>query len=156
MSPLNLPNLTPAFDDDETAECLTDSLEIQCSTSTNLTPISLFGRSISWQNTVKYLGVTLNRKLSLKSHVKTVHDRHEPSPPPLLNKRSKPSIRNKVRLYTACIRPIMIYARVVFIQANPVQIHHLQAIQNKFMLNATVTPWCLTTSTSKLINGSLQ
>lgn len=107
-------------------------------------PITLFGKPIPWAKQAKYLGYILDSGLTCRAHIKSVRDRaafvlgrlH-----PLLNKRSKLSLRNKVRLYLTCIRPIMTYASVVFAHAAPTHIRRLQVIQNRFMRKATGAPW---------------
>lgn len=49
---------------------------------------------------------------------------------------------------TVSDRPIMTYAGVVFAQASPACTHHLQAIENRFMCNATSAPWYLAALTT--------
>lgn len=106
--------------------------------------ISLFGRPIPWSPTVKYLGVTLDSSLRFTQHFKNVRNRayfvlgrlHS-----LLCKRSKLALRNKVRLYLACIRPIMTYACPVFAHVAKSNVNSLQVIQNRFMRKATGCPW---------------
>ncbi|CAH2040606.1 unnamed protein product, partial [Iphiclides podalirius] len=51
------------------------------------------------------------------------------------------SLRNKVTLYKAVVRPIMTYASPVFAHIAPKQIHRLQVIQNRFLRRATGAPW---------------
>lgn len=109
-------------------------------------PVELFGKPIPWVKEVKYLGVILDRRLSFASHIKRVRNRaafvlnrlH-----PLINKKSKLSLRNKVRIYKTCIRPIMTYAGVTFAHVAPRHIHRLQTLQNKFLRKATGAPWYL-------------
>jgi hypothetical protein len=106
--------------------------------------IKLFDRRIPWVKKVKYLGVTLDRYLSFAPHIIEVRNRayfvlgrlfH------LIGKRSKMSLRNKCLLYTACVRPIMTYASVVFAHASKSNINKLQVIQNRFLRRATGCPW---------------
>ena len=68
-------------------------------------PISLFDRPIPWVNEVKYLGVTLDKKLTFLSHIKRVRGRalfvmNRLST--MTNKRSKMSLRNKLALQNLC------------------------------------------------------
>jgi Reverse transcriptase (RNA-dependent DNA polymerase)/Endonuclease-reverse transcriptase len=107
-------------------------------------PVRLFDRPIPWVKKVKYLGVTLDRYLSFAPHIREVRNRayfvlgrlfH------LINKRSKMSLRNKRTLYTACVRPIMTYASVVFAHVSVPKLRLLQNIQNRFLRMATGCPW---------------
>jgi hypothetical protein len=109
-----------------------------------LPSIKLFDRRIPWEKTVKYLGVTLDPRLSFGPHIKIVRDRaafvlgrlHS-----LIRKSSKMSLRNKVTLYKTCIRPIMTYASPVFAHAAMTHLRKLQVLQNRFMRRATGAPW---------------
>lgn len=108
--------------------------------------ISMLGTTIPWERKVRYLGVMLDSGLTFGSHIKMVRDRAAFALGRLhclLHKRSKLSLRNKIRIYTTCIRPIMTYASVVFAHAAKSHIHRLQVIQNRFMRNATGAPWFL-------------
>lgn len=60
---------------------------------------------------------------------------------PLINKKSKMSLRNKLTLYKTCIRPIMTYASVAFAHCRPPLIKRLQTIQNRFLRKAVGAPW---------------
>ena len=73
-------------------------------------PLRFIGEEIRWEEKVKHLGVTLNRRLTWSSHIDQV--RREASQrlgilSPLLNKRSGLSIRNGLMLYRQQIRPMM-------------------------------------------------
>lgn len=108
-----------------------------------LRPISMFGKAIPWESQAKYLGVILDNHLTFSKHLKAVRARaafalgrlHH-----LLNAKSKLSLRNKVRLYVTCIRPIMTYASVVFAHSSDNRLHRLQTLQNRFMRMATGAP----------------
>ena len=74
-------------------------------------PVTLFGEPIEWVDTTRYLGVTLNRRLSWSPHIDQIRRRtaHRMSMlGPVLN-RSDLSIRNGVLLYKQLIRPMMDY-----------------------------------------------
>ena len=106
--------------------------------------ITMFDQPIPWARETKYLGVTLDYRLTFQKHVKIVRDRaaffqgrlfH------LIGKRSKMSLRNKLTIYKACIRPVMTYASVVFAHAPPSTLEPLQIIQNKFVRSALGAHW---------------
>lgn len=107
-------------------------------------PIRMLGSQIPWELTTKYLGVTLDKNLTFRPHIKRVRKHatyvlsrlHY-----LVNARSKLSLKYKVRLYTACIRPIMTYASVVFAHVPGHRLQTLQALQNRFMRGAAGAPW---------------
>ncbi|CAB3260936.1 unnamed protein product [Arctia plantaginis] len=106
--------------------------------------IRMFGTPIPWARQAKYLGIILDDRLTFGPHIKAVRNRaafvlgrlHS-----LVNSKSKLSLKNKVRLYTSCIRPIMTYGSVVFAHARQHRIHRLQTLQNNFMRRATGAPW---------------
>lgn len=106
--------------------------------------LKIFNKPVTWTRQAKYLGVTLDDRLSFAPHIKQVRARaafvmgrlHC-----LLNSRSRMPLSSKVRLYTTCIRPIMTYASVVFAHVKPHRIHRLQTLQNRFMRRATGAPW---------------
>lgn len=106
--------------------------------------VTLYGQAIPWQKSVKYLGVTLDSGMYFRKHVAAVRKKaafvlsrlHY-----LLNKRSHMSLRHKVTLYKACVRPCMTYASVVFAHCAPSYIHSLQVLQSRFMRIATGAPF---------------
>lgn len=107
-------------------------------------PIKMLDRPIPWVNKVKYLGVTLDRKLTFRPHIKRVRNRAKfilGRLGILLNKNSKLSLRNKRTLYKTCVRPIMTYASVVFSHAAKSLLYSLQVVQNSFTRRAVGAPW---------------
>ena len=107
-------------------------------------PITMYGKPIPWEKRAKYLGVILDSHLNFGEHIKAVRSRaafalgrlH-----PMVNASSKLSLKCKLRLYTACIRPIMTYACAVFAHVKPFRIHRLQTLQNRFLRKATGAPY---------------
>lgn len=86
-------------------------------------------------DSVKYLGVILDKKLSFKQHLEYICEkavRCGKALYSLLNRRSKLNFKNKILLYKMCIRPIMTYAcQVWFFKASRTYRKKLQVIQNK-------------------------
>lgn len=112
------------------------------------TPITLYDKPIPWRQHAKYLGVTLDTRLTFRKHIDTVRNRAAfilGRLYPMLGKHSKLSLRNKVTLYKLCIRPIMTYASVVFAQTRPSHLDKLQKLQNRFTRIATGSPWYMRT-----------
>lgn len=106
--------------------------------------ITIFGQPIPWKNETKYLGVTLDRKLTWKAHTDSCLNKGNMAAAhlyPLLNRRSKLSAKTKLRLYKVIIRPIMTYASAVWGYAAKSHIHKLQVVQNRIIRMAFDAPW---------------
>ena len=74
--------------------------------------VTLFGEPIKWVDTTRYLGVTLDKRLTWSPHIDQVSRRTAQRVGllgPLLNRKSDLSIRNGVLLYKQLIRPKMDY-----------------------------------------------
>jgi hypothetical protein len=79
----------------------------------NPRPVALFGEPIVWVDTARYLGVTLDKRLTWASHIDQVRKKASQRLGVLgrlLNRRSGLSIRNGVLLFRQLIRPMMDYA----------------------------------------------
>lgn len=116
----------------------------RATTDSRLAPIQMFGRPIPWADEVKYLGVTLDRRLTFRSHIRRVRNRALfvlGRLGPMINKFSKMSLRNKLTLYKTCVRPIMTYASVAFAHVSMTLLKPLQVVQNRFLRRATDAPW---------------
>jgi hypothetical protein len=94
-------------------------------------PARLFGEPIQWVNEARYLGVTLDRRLTWSKHVDQVRKKAAQRLGilgSLLNRRSGLSIRNGVLLYKQLIRPMMDYACPVWRSAACSHIKKLQVL----------------------------
>ena len=103
-----------------------------------------------WESQVKNLSVVLDSKFSFRPHIKYVRNKATCAMSrlyPLICKRSKVSLRNKLTLYKTCIRPIMTYACVVFAHT---KIDLLQRVQNKFLRMPIRMPDCQDQSRSAI------
>ncbi|GBP21610.1 RNA-directed DNA polymerase from mobile element jockey [Eumeta japonica] len=90
---------------------------------------------IPWHHKYKYLGITLDKHLHFKDHIKRVRQNAQlylSRLSGMIGKKSKMSLRNKCTLYKVCIRPVMTYAAPVFAHANPKALYQLQILQNNF------------------------
>ena len=75
--------------------------------------VTLLGEPINWVDIIRYLGVTLDKRLTWSPHIEQVSRRTTQRMGlvgPLLSRRSDLSIRNGVLLYKQLIRPLMDYA----------------------------------------------
>jgi hypothetical protein len=104
----------------------------------------LYGKPIEWVDTARYLGVTLDKRLTWSKDIDQVRKKAAHRLGilgPLLNRRSSLSIRNGVLLYKQLIRPIMDYACSVWRSAAHSHIQNLQVLQSKCLRIATSSPW---------------
>jgi hypothetical protein len=107
-------------------------------------PLRLFGEPIEWVNTARYLGVTLDKRLTWSKHIDQVRKKAAQRLGilgPLLNKRNSLSIRNGVLLYKKLIRPMMDYGCPVWRSAAHSHVQKLQVLQSKCLRIATNSPW---------------
>ena len=93
------------------------------------------GTEIPILDSVKYLGVVFDKKLTFKKHVIQAGDKALKCGRalfPLLNRKSKLNWKNKLLLYNMCIRPIMTYGCQVWsTRCANTYLKKLQIIQNK-------------------------
>lgn len=99
------------------------------------TPLQIEGTKITPKHCVKYLGISMDKKLYFKTHIKNITDKVNNSIRtlyPLLNKKSPMSIKNKKLLYTVIIRPIISYAAPVWTHnASTTTLNTIQRLQNR-------------------------
>ena len=99
-------------------------------------PLVVEGNNVEWSTTVKYLGVIIDQRLTLKSH-------HEYSLKKaqkalrmfysFLSRRSDLSLTNKLLFYKIAIRPIFSYGAPVTCMAAVSNLKQLQTFQNKIL-----------------------
>ena len=90
---------------------------------------TLFGEPIQWVDTTRYLGVTLDTRLTWSPHIDQVRKKNAQRMGMLgrlLNRRSDLSIRSGVRLYKQLIRPLMDYACPAWRSAARTHVRRLQ------------------------------
>jgi hypothetical protein len=97
--------------------------------------LKFINEDIGWQDEVKYLGFLLDKKLLLKKHIdysinkasnaiRTLY--------PLINRKSKLSLKNKTLLYSSCIRSLLTYGSPILSNFScKTNNKKLQIIQNK-------------------------
>jgi hypothetical protein len=107
-------------------------------------PVALFGEPIVWVDTARYLGESLDKRLTWATHIDQVRKKASQRLGvlgPLFNRRSGVSIRNGVLLYRQLIRSMMDYACPVWRSAARSHIRKLQVLQSKYLRIATSAPW---------------
>ena len=95
--------------------------------------LSLKGVTLDYQSKVKYLGVTMDQKLTWNQHIKHTKAKaigRTMQLFPLLKSRVI-NIRRKIHIYKALILPIIIYAAPVWAYVLPTALRKLQVAQNK-------------------------
>ncbi|KAG5895938.1 hypothetical protein JTB14_016340 [Gonioctena quinquepunctata] len=106
--------------------------------------VTISGREIEWSEQVKYLGVTLDRRLTWRPHVNIVRDkivRKICAPYPLINRKSKLSLKNKVTIYKMMFRPVILYASAAWGQICRSSIGILERAQMRVLRMITNAPW---------------
>lgn len=91
---------------------------------------------IAWLDSVTYLGLILDTKLTFTKHINFASDKAQNALIkfyPLLNRQSKLSPKNKLIIYKAIIRPAMLYACPVWSLTSQTNFSKLQVQQNKFL-----------------------
>ena len=103
--------------------------------------ISVWGRHIPWSDDVRYLGLTLDRKLTFALHIKTALSKCDKLIRmlyPLVNRRSHLDTNSKLLLYKTVFKPVMTYGFPAWYNCAATHRKKLQIKQNrilKMMLN---------------------
>jgi hypothetical protein len=98
--------------------------------------IKLFNSNVLWQTESKYLGFMLEKKMTFRKHVDYVVDRTNVAIRtlyPLISRKSKLHLKNKLLIYKLAIRPIFTYACPAFIGIANTHLEKLQKVQNKVL-----------------------
>lgn len=96
--------------------------------------LTVQGHIIPFSHSIKYLGLTLDQKLTFKEHIENSCIKAIKCGRalfPLLNRRSRLNLKNKLLLYKMCIRPIFLYACQIWSKCAKTHKKRLQIIQNK-------------------------
>lgn len=98
--------------------------------------IKLQNHELTWQQSAKYLGVTLDQKLTFKRHIENSIEKSGKVVKilySLLSRKSKLEAVNKVLLYKTSIRPIMLYASTAWNNCAETHIRRIQVFQNRIL-----------------------
>lgn len=99
-------------------------------------PINDDQNVIELSNTVNYLGITFDKKLTFAQHLTTTQNKANKcyrALLPLLAPKSKLSLCNKKLIFSMIIRPIMSYASPIWSTAAISHTHKLNILQNKIL-----------------------
>lgn len=102
----------------------------------NDTHLTIFNEPIEWKESVKYLGVTLDRKLIWKAHIENQRKKAYGrlcQLYPILNRESKLSQKSGVTIFKALLRPVLLYAAPIWGTAAKSHLNHMQIFQNKVL-----------------------
>lgn len=93
---------------------------------------------IPWKNSIKYLGIRFDRRLTRSCHIQYTIDKVENRTNqlyPIFGRKSCLDINNKRLLYLACVRPIILYDSVVWGQTVSSHLRVLERSQNSFSVH---------------------
>lgn len=118
-------------------------------------PFQFNDHEIEWEDNVKYLGVILDRKLTMAAHINYIIEKTQKVIKilyPLIHRKSKLNSNNKLLIFKSALRPIFTYACPIFSTIANTHIQKLQRTQNKILKMIFDLPWC--TPTSELHNDN--
>jgi len=110
----------------------------------DLPNITMFGSDMPYSDQVKYLGLTYDKKLTWKPHIRQVRDKAKGclrSLRPMLSYNSTLNSSNKLLLYLTIIRPAITYGCTTWGYAAKTYIADLQRIQNIALRQVLSAPW---------------
>jgi len=108
-------------------------------------PLQFNNKPIPVHQSTKYLGITLDKRLTWSNHTKQKRKQLNSRLHllrPLL--KSNLSLKNKLLLYKVIIRPVWSYGIQIWGPAKPANIHPIQAFQSITLRLITGAPWYIT------------
>lgn len=116
--------------------------------------VTIRNSNIPWQNSVKYLGITIDKSVTFKSHIDEISEKALKFFAilyPLLNRKSYLNSANKIRIFRAMIQSILLSACPVWGNCANYHLERLQIIQNKCLkIILNLPPRYATAATHKL------
>lgn len=98
--------------------------------------IKFLNENIKWDTEAKYLGMVIDKRVTLRQHVEYVTNRAHTALRllyPLISRNSQLDVRNKLLIYKLAIRPIFTYGCPAFESMAKTHQQKLQVLQNKFL-----------------------
>lgn len=108
---------------------------------------------IPWSSELKYLGLTLDKQLTLKPHILTTITKTNAIIRllyPFINRNSLLENRMKVHLYRTYLRPVLTYAAPIVVQAATTNLQILARKQNQLLRMALNISWESHTSNKRI------
>lgn len=112
-------------------------------------PVILGNNTLPHGDSVKYLGIHLDRRLTWKKHIKMKRDETNMRFRTmywLLARNSKLSVDNKLLIYKMILKPVWMYGIQLWGSACNSNITIIQRVQNGILRTITNAPWFLTNS----------
>ena len=118
--------------------------------------VTMNGVTIPWSSQVKYLGLVLDQKLTFKNHIEAIQakcNKYIKCLYPLINRRSKLCIKNKLLIFKQIFRPAMLYAVPIWSSCCATRKKALQRNQNKILkMILKLPPWYSTNEVHRISN----
>ena len=114
------------------------------------TPLTLNNEPIIWHpqnSTIKYLGLHIDTKLNWKKHIQNKVNQAKVKLlqlKPIINRNSSLPYNTAIIIYKSILRPLLLYACPIWINAAKTNIHKIQIFQNQFLRIITNAPWFVT------------
>lgn len=118
--------------------------------TTDCPPVSINNTQLPVTNQVKYLGLTMDRRLTWKQHItakKTQINLKLKQMQWLLGRKSKLATENKILLYKSILKPIWTYGVQLWGCAKPSNTKILQRVQSKVLRMIFDAPWYVSNKT---------
>ncbi|GFV03737.1 RNA-directed DNA polymerase from mobile element jockey [Trichonephila clavipes] len=113
-------------------------------------PPTMFNTTIPWSQNTKYLGIIFDKNLTWRTHIQHTRNKFRKimfKLYPLIGRNSELSRDNKVLLFTAVMRPILVYGCPVWGYAAKTNINILDTLQNSTI---RMIPWSNTRAPTQL------
>lgn len=113
----------------------------------NCPPVRLNNEEIPVTDSVKYLGMHIDRRLTWKKHITTKRKQLNLKVNKiywLIGRKSQLSLQNKLLIYKAILKPVWTYGIQLWGTASTSNIETLQRFQSKTLRNLINAPWYVT------------
>ena len=113
-------------------------------------PVNIYQTVVPQVETVKYLGIHFDRRLTWKNHVTTKRkhlDLKTRELTWLTGRHSPPSLDNKILIYKTVLKPVWTYGIELWGCASNSNIEIIQRYQSKLLRTLTNAPWYVTNHT---------
>lgn len=112
-------------------------------------PFQLNNDEIEWEHQAKYLGLIIDKTMTMKHHIDYVIGKTQNAVKllyPLLHRKSKLSVDNKILLFKTALRPIYTYACPLYSSIAKTHLLKVQRLQNKILKMILDLPWHTSTT----------